>query len=280
MATRSAKIISSIDVKAFVSDWQKIRKTSISHHAHYETMLVKFRNVFFRHFFLSDKVPSNLVPVFQKFAENFYDKTSTGYNGIIEEVKDRTSLYSDIDGFVLVREFLKHEDGKTDIFDKQERISYEKKTGCGDWLRSERSSSFEEVIAEYRRKKTLIRWDYDFVPSSEDMNGKKSVNKYWTNEKKQNAQERTKMKKDGTPVVNKQYEIHIHIETTYKNLFDYMETYPAGLKTFFKESSRSGIAGVFCWELQTIKNSKKKIEFLQNCPYNTAKPEEEETEEE
>lgn len=277
---RMACVISVLMVKAFIEEWNKTRTVAIAHGAQYDTLLSKFRFVFFHNFLLSDLVPAKLVPTFVKFAENFYDKSSFGYHGIIEEIKDRVDIIALNHGQVPVREFLKHGDGQTDIYDSVERISYEKKTGCGDWLRSEKSTTFEEIIAEYCRKRTLIRWDYDFVPDSEDMNGKKSVNKYWNNEKKRLAQERTnKTKKDGTPIINKQYEIHIHIECSFRQLFDYMATYPKGLSTFFKESSRSGKAGVYCWEMQTLKNSKKKIEFLQACPYNRSETETE-TEEE
>lgn len=278
--TTMSKLVCKSDVRNFVRDVQNVIEAVEAASGSYEEKIKAFRSCFFRHFFLSDKVPSSLVPTFIRFSEKFYDKSSVGYTGIIEEIADRVILYSEIDGFVLVREFLKHGEGKTDIYDKENRTSYEKKTGCGDWLRSEKYNTFEEVIQEYRRKRTLIRWDYDYIPTSEDMTGKKSVNKSWTEEDKAKAQERTKTKKNGEKVVNKQYEIHIHIETTYKNLLDYMDTYPAGLKTFFKESKRSGVAGVYVWELQTLKNSKKKIDFLQNCPYNTAKPKKTEEEEE
>lgn len=270
-----AKMITSKDVHDFLDEVQEIVNGVKNNSGSYEEQIKAYRACFFHHFLLSDSVPSSLVKAFIRFSKNFYDKHSTGYNGIIEEIKDRVTLYSDIDGYVFIREFLKHGDGQTDIYDKEERISYEKKTGCGDWLRSEKNSIFDEVIKEYCRKKTLIRWDYDFIPSSADMNGKKSINNKFTEEQKAQKQERTKTKKNGEKVVNKQYEIHIHIETTYKKLFDYMASYPAGLKTFFKESVRSGLAGVYVWELQTIKNSKKKIDFLQNCPYNTAKPKKE-----
>ena len=274
-----SKVVVSSDVKAFVSDVQSIINALKKDGASSDELLKAFRSCFFHHFRLSDSVPAKLVPVFVRFAEKFYDSSALGYNGIIEEIKDRTEMYALIDGKVLVREFLKHGDGKSDFYDKENRTSYEKKTGCGDWLRSEKSFTFEEVIEEYKRKRTLIRWDYEYTARVDGMTGKKSVNNNLTDEEKQKAQERIKKHKDGTPIVNKEYSICIHIETTYKKLFEYMETYPAGLKTFFKESKRSGIAGVFVWEMQTIKNSKKKIDFLQNCPYNTAKPENETDEE-
>lgn len=280
---RSLKVVSLSDIYAFDDEWFPKFDFLTAHHATEETIVNRFRRCFFSHFLLGDSVPDKdgMIQIFQKYAEQFYNSESLGYSGILYEIKKRTSLYANNDGFVAVREFLKHDDGKTDYYDSVSRKAYEQKTGTGDWLRSEKASSFSEIIKEYRRKKTLICWDYDFIPVSEDMNGKKSVNKYMTNEWKQIKQERTnKTKKDGTPIINKQYEIHIHICTTYAKLFDYMETYGKGLETFFKESVRSGVAGVYVWEMQTIKNSKKKIDFLMNCPYNATKPETEETEEE
>ena len=282
MGSRSLKVVSLSDVFAFEDTWYPTLDRLEAHHARLETIINRFRVCFFSHFLLGDSVPNTdgLVERFQQYAEMFYDPSALGYNGIIYEIKKRTSLYAENDGFVSVREFLKHEDGKTDYYDGINRKAYEQKTGTGDWLRSEKSCTFSDIIKEYRRKRTLICWDYDFIPESEDMNGKKCVNKYWSNEKKQSAQERTnKTRKDGTPIINKQYEIHIHICTSYAKLFDYMETYGKGLETFFKESVRSGVAGVYVWEMQTIKNSKKKIDFLMNCPYNATKPETDESEE-
>lgn len=265
---RSAKLLTKLDANNFVTEWREVRKATIAEHTTDGELLNLYRKTFFRHFLLSDKVPENLVSVFVRFAENFYDKASTGYAGIMAEIDDRVSLYSAIDGTVEIREFLKHADGQTDIYDKDEKISYEKKTGCGDWLRSEKAHSFEEVIAEYSRKRTLIRWDYEFTPDSATMDGKKSVKKTLPEEEKETLQEKKKKADHETLVPNKQYAICIHIETTYKKLFAYMATYDGGLKTFFKESKRSGVAGVRCWQMQTIKNSKKKIAFLEACPYN------------
>lgn len=264
-----AKMITESAVLSFVNDYRKQIATAKKNGAPYGERLSLFRHIFFSYFRLSDTVPAEMVDMFNSFAEKFYDKTALGYDGIIAEIKDRTELYAMIDGYVAIREFLKKPEGKTDIYDKENRICYEKKTGCGDWLRSERSTTFEEVIEEYKRKRTLIRWDYEYTARPDGMTGKKSV--------KDGEPEQERTKKNPS----KEYSINIHIETTYRKLFEYMETYPTGIKTFFKESSRSGIAGVYHWEMQTIKNSKKKIAFLQgfNAWANGEEPEEE-TEEE
>ena len=274
-----ARVLSSNDVRVFVATVQKIIADMKADKASTEEKIKAFRACFFDSFRLSDSVPAPLVPAFIRFAEKFYNPASTGYNGIIAEIRERVTLYADIFDSVQVREFLKHGDGKTDIYDSDNKIPYEMKSGCGDWLRSERFDTFEDVLQEYRRKRTRLLWKYSYVARPEGMTGKKSVNNSLTDEEKAKAQESTKTRKDGTKIVNKEYSINIDIDCSYREFFDYLATYPAGIKTFFKESKRSGVAGVFVWELQTIKNSKKKIDFLQACPFNRAKPEEQETEE-
>ena len=186
------------------------------------------RKAFFSVIRMYDKVPSDLVPIVLKFASLFYDKSGIGYHGVIAEISDRVSLYADIDGYVFAKEFLLHRAGNSDIYDKENRISYEKKTGCGDWLRSE-NPVFAEVIKEYERKKTLIRWDYDFEIES-----------------KKNGKER----------------FSIHIETTFKKLFTFLSEFEGGFDTWWKENGRSGKAGVYVWEMQTIKTSRKKAVYL------------------
>lgn len=186
------------------------------------------RRIFFSVIRKYDKVPAELVTIVLRFAENFYDKSGVGYNGVIEEIKDRVTLYADIDGFVDAKEFLLHKAEKTDIYDKENKTGYEKKTGCGDWLRSP-NPNFAEVVKEYERKKTLIRWDYDFTVES---------------------------KKNGTE------QFSIHIETTFKKLFSFLADFEGGFDTWWKENKRSGIAGIYVWEMQTIKTSRKKALYL------------------
>lgn len=186
------------------------------------------RKAFFSVVRMYDKVPSELVPVVLKFACLFYDKSGMGYHGVIAEIADRVALYADIDGFVYAKEFLLHRAGKTDIYDKENKAGYEKKTGCGDWLRSE-NPVFTEVIDEYKRKRTLIRWDYTLEIES---------------------------KKHGKE------KFSIHIETTYKKLFAFLADFKGGFDTWWKENSRSGKAGIYVWEMQNVKTSRKKILYL------------------
>ena len=215
-----------------------------------------FRTLFFRYFKTGYVVPVSLFDFFYKCACKFYDKSALGYKGIMAEIEDRIAIARKNGKNLLVSDFLKHIGTKTDLYDSSIRKAYEKKTGCGDWLVSRDATSLEEVIAEYTRKTRLIRWDYDFTPTDNRMTGKKSVS-----EGNETGAEKSNPKKTGY-----QYPINIHIETTYRKLFEYMRLYPAGIGTFFKESVRTDYEGnsTHIWQMQTIKNSKKKIAFLEH----------------
>lgn len=215
----------------------------------------KVRPLFFSFFRKNDVVPADNVALFRRLASLVYDKNSAGYKGIIKEVRDRVELYADIDGQVLVKEFFVHADGLTDFYDSENRIAYEKKTGCGNWLYSEKYVELNDVIEEYKRKRRLLRWDYDFKPVSERCEGGKDL-------KNENG-EREKVFGMENRKSQKQYELHIHIETTYKRFFEYLALYPSGVKTFFKYNAVKSQYGTTVYDLQTIKTSQKKIAFLQ-----------------
>ena len=82
------------------------------------------------------------------------------------------------------------------------------------------SGDFDECIELYRRKRTKIRWDYERADKG----------------------------------------INIHIECSYRELFDYLTAYnpDKGLATWFIKSSRSEAV----WKMQEIATSKKKIAYL------------------
>lgn len=193
------------------------------------------RAIIFNHVSKSDIVPLELCDTFKKIIFRFYyDKTGYGYNGIINEVEKRlytmkrTEKTKNIGG-VPVKEFLLHTMKETDTIDTDNHIGYEEKSGCGDWLRSE-SPDFETVIKEYSRKKTRIRWDYTFTVET---------------------------KKEGIQ------EYSVYIDTTWKNLFRFLSEYnDKGLKTWFKENAKSGLSGLYIWEMNTIRTSRAKAEYL------------------
>lgn len=268
-------MINSLMLKAFVAAAAALISNMTAQGADSEEKRLAYRDLLTDTFRLSDTVPAKHVPAFCKIVLKSYDSTGSGFHGVAEEVFTRTAVIAVKKGSVPVREFFVHNMRQSDFVEN--RRAYELKTGCGDWLRSEDARTLDEVLKEYRRKRTILRWVYVFNPASEDMNGQKSFNARKVAQGKTTAPERIKTKKDGTKVINKQYPININIECSYKQFFDYLATYPAGIGTFFKESKRPGKLHV--WELQTIKNSKKKIDFLQACPFNRAKPETEEEEE-
>lgn len=176
----------------------------------------------------NDIVPVDLVPAMQKIVGLCYSNKGKGYNGIIKEIIERTTLYCDNDNFVRVKEFRLHTLGQKDMIDKVEKISHEIKSGAGNWLYS-RNSSFATTINNYKRRKEWILWDYDFSIET---------------------------KKNGVEVFN------IHIDCPWRVLFDFLSDYPQGFSTWWKENGRSGENGLYIWEMQTIKTSRKKALYL------------------
>lgn len=239
-----AIIISVIMVKAFISDTQSVKNRN------------EFRKVFFEHFKPSYIVPLEFFNFFFKCSQKFYNPKSTGYDGIMREIMERMQIAEKNEENLLIADFLKHTGFRTDMYDSSIRKAYELKTGCGDWLVSRSATTLDEVLEEYARKTRLIKWSYHFTPDENRMNGKKSVA-----EGNATGAERSNPKKVGY-----QYPIDIEIETTYRKLFEYMRLYPAGIATFFKQSVRTEYNGNTCqiWQLQTLKNSKKKIAFLEH----------------
>ena len=57
------------------------------------------------------------------------------------------------------RSFFTRQQGKVDI--KSDGISYEKKTGAGDWLHSKKYDTWQDIIDEFRAKTSWIIWETD-----------------------------------------------------------------------------------------------------------------------
>lgn len=223
-----------------------------------------FRFAFLDTFPVSAIVPPEKYNLFRRIAAFFYDKESDGYKGILAEIDERISISRKTGRPLKVNDFLKHTDKETDYYDPSIRKSFELKTGCGDWMIDKNGTTLDKIIAIYTRKRRLIHWKYDFEPEGKYMNGKKSVK-----EGNETDAERSNPKKAGI-----QYPIHIDITASYKKFFDYLRLYPAGIQSFFKLSSRckyeedeeGNVICSYVWQMQTIKNSKKKIAFLEHFP--------------
>lgn len=183
----------------------------------------------------TDIVPIDCInSAYRVFALYYYNPENVGYNGILNEIKKRITTQKTTEkvktqGGILVRDFMLHHANETDTIHFDTHTPIEEKSGCGDWLRSYNAVTFEELIKEYRRKRTKIRWDYSFTVES---------------------------KKNG----NEKY--HIKITTSYSTLFDFLAEYNGKLETWFTESSRSGLSGLTLYKMQEIKTSRKKAQYL------------------
>lgn len=177
---------------------------------------------------LCDLIPAELAEITLHIARLMYNPADKGWKGKHEEAIDRVYNLIDCNGAsaVAFREFFAHKHGQTDIYDRSIRSGFEKKTGTGDWLYCE-EDDFEACIAMYRRKRTMIKWDY----------------------------------------VREDKGIDIHIEASYRDFFDYLASYnDKGLNTWFVKSSRThkgdGLNKEYIWKMQEIYTSKKKIAYL------------------
>ena len=186
------------------------------------------RRIVFSSINANDIVPANLVPAMQKIIRLCYSNKGKGYNGVITEIIERTNLYNDTDNAVKVKEFRLHSLGKKDMTDKVEKVSFEIKSGAGNWLYSH-NPSFSATVSNYRRRKEFIKWNYTFFFF---------------------------IKKNGSETFN------IDITCPWAVLFDFLSDYPQGFSTWFKENGRSGENGLYIWEMQTIKTSRKKAVYL------------------
>lgn len=52
---------------------------------------------------------------------------------------------------------------RVDMLTGAHRNSTEHKSGCGDWLRSMRYSTREDIVAEYSKRESIIDWDYELA---------------------------------------------------------------------------------------------------------------------
>lgn len=183
-------------------------------------------SVLFEHIKKTDYVPENLIVPVLKVVSLFYDKAGTGYNGVMQEITFRVTWYGHVDGKVLFSHFFMHKSNQRDV--QKDGKAMEIKTGCGNWLYSS-THDFNAVIRNYSRRKELIHWDYKFTVETKKA-GKENY--------------------------------HIQIETEWKTLFAFLKDFNGNLQTWFKENAKSGEHGTYIYEMQTIKTSKKKADYL------------------
>ena len=181
---------------------------------------------------LCDLIPREFCPVTLKIVRLMYNPDDKGKDGKHKESRMHVYNLINHEGAEAVpfREFFAHKHGKTDLLDEDGKPC-EIKSGTGNWLYCE-EQDFDSCIRMYRRKRTLIVWDY----------------------------------------VRPDKGIDLHIKCTYAKLFDYLATYAPdkGLSTWFTRGGvvRNGLNVEYVWKMQEIMTSGKKIKFLHNCPYN------------
>lgn len=190
---------------------------------------IENRKIVFSYLRLTDEIPVKYAQTMEKIAFLCYDNSGLGYHGVATEIHNRVEMYSLFSDTIKVSEFFVHRMNQKDMIDKENNQSYEMKSGTGTWLYS-KNPSFEQTIRNYSRRKEIIRWDYTFFVETK----KAGKAKY-----------------------------HVFIETSWKQFFAFLTDYNGSLETWFKENSvRSGIAGVYKWDMNTINTSKKKADYL------------------
>lgn len=176
----------------------------------------------------NEEIPIDLFGTCLAFSLSCYDETGKGYNGIQKEIKKRLRFFSDIGVESLpLTDFFKHSAKEYDLFDDDNSVGYEIKTGCGNWLYSQ-FSDLDLIRKEKEESGERLIWNYHYTKKSE-----------------------------------KEFSFTIKIETDWKHFFDYLDTYEKGYKTFFKYNKSQSIkCGCSVYEMNTIKTSKKKVKFL------------------
>lgn len=169
-----------------------------------------------------------------KVRKGLFSPDDYGKDGKYAEIRDRLELYK-MNGQTKTTwsEFNAHKSGKKDIVDRIEKINIEKKTGVGDWLYSKRYSTLDGVRREYERKENdVIRWDYE----------------------KRIVKEATKRKPQREIILS------IHWEKSWSEFFTILEGFNGDINTWFKpvKETENG----YCFQLQEIQTSEKKIEYL------------------
>lgn len=191
----------------------------------------EMKDLIFQYVKKNDSVPAEYAEIMIKiFCGYYYSKAGTGWHGVANEIVKRIHeiMYTEKaqEKGIAIIDFMLHKQGTTDTYDSDNRICYEEKSGCGNWLYAKDATTLEGVRAEYEKKtRTLIRWDYKFT---------------------------VKTKKEGLQ------EYHIYIVTSFKRFFAFLSEFDKGFDTWWKLNSKGG----YCWEMQTIKTSKKKADYL------------------
>lgn len=97
-------------------------------------------------------IPHTLFKLALRARANMYNPLDKGMYGKLGEIEARMDEWNSRK-WARWNEFTARKHGYADIGKRTEN-----KTGTGDWLYSRRYASLEEIVAEYAKKQTIIRW--------------------------------------------------------------------------------------------------------------------------
>ena len=165
---------------------------------------------------------------------SMYDPNGTGKNGCVSEIRE--NVLSSHASWMHWSDFNAKRGDKLDISQTKYREAAEKKTGAGDWLRSSKAKTREEVIAEYRHSQ--LRW-------------------IWESEGTIKA----------GPHEGESY--RFRIVGTFEQIMDYLESYNGKLQTWYHaKGTQRNTNGKVVVRLQEFNTSYPKTCWLVNCPLN------------
>lgn len=173
-------------------------------------------------------IPVKLFSPCASFSLATYDKNGKGYKGIAFEVKKRLQFATDtgIEGLPL-KDFFKHSNKESDLYDEENGTDTEFKSGCGNWFYSSHKD-LDKIREEKIKSGELINWKYHYTRKKES-----------------------------------EFSFTIVINTDWYHFFRYLDEYPLGYKTFFKYNEIQSLkSNCNVFEMNTLKTSKKKVRFL------------------
>ena len=123
--------------------------------AMHETAMKKVKLIMDAGFTPNTVIPASLYWDAYDLRIELYNPADFGKNGKLSEIRER--IYRALENgrsWMYWKEFNAHKQVRKDLTDGTEN-----KAGAGNWLYSKRYDSIDEIIAEYRKKKSLVRWE-------------------------------------------------------------------------------------------------------------------------
>jgi len=185
-----------------------------------------FRNIMYD-VIQNELIPVPLFSIACAFSIACYDESGKGYNGIKQEINTRLSYAKANNQPLPLFDFFKRPATMEDIL--YDDRNTEVKSGCGNWFYS-KYRDLDMVRKEMEETQGFIKWDYTYTKKKDD-----------------------------------EFNFSIHIFTDWKTFFAFLDEYDKGYKTFFKHNKAQSIkSGCNVYEMNTLKNSKRKVKYLRS----------------